>query len=87
MKTIILLTVSLVLVLFPITVSSNSCSILSDLKKDQYVHVIFKGTPKGHIKGKVVSTDNSSCMLVISTTDEYRKYFVDVSSVAAIGTK
>ena len=87
MKTIILLIVSLALVLLPSATSASSCRLLSELKKDQYVHVVFKGTPKGHIKGRVVSSDERNCVLIISTRDEYGKYFIDVSCVAAIGTK
>ena len=87
MKTIIQLIISLVLPLSPVVAVASSCPMLSDIKKDQHVHVVFKGTPKGHIKGKVLRSDGSNCILIISTRDEYRKYYIDVSCVAAIGTK
>ena len=87
MKTIILILVPFFLALFPVFAFSGSCPLISEIKKDQHVHVVFKETPKGHIKGKVISCDKVNCILVISTSSDYRKYYIDVSSVAALGTK
>ena len=87
MKTIIILTISLVLTLSSVAAFSKSCPMLSEVKIDQYVHVVLKNTPKGHIKGKVLNIDGTTCILTISTKDEYHTYYVDVSCVAAIGVK
>ncbi|RZW12937.1 MAG: hypothetical protein EX260_11785 [Desulfobulbaceae bacterium] len=86
-KPLIIMVISLFLVLSSVPAFATSCQMLSEINIDQYVHVVFKSTPRGHIKGKVLNVDESNCMLTISTTDEYRTYYVDVSCVAAIGTK
>ena len=87
MKTLTVLIISLVLTLSSVAAFSKPCPMLSEVKIDQYVHVVLRNTPKGHIKGKVLSVDESTCILTIRTTDEYHTYHVDVACVAAIGIK
>ena len=87
MKTMILLLTLVIIVFVPMSVFSGSCAIISAITKGQYVHILVQGTYHGIIKGKVVESNPSNCILIIATTTDYPTYYINAEEIAAIGVR
>ena len=87
MKTMTLLLTLVFLVFSPVAAFSDSCNVISRVEKGQYVQLHVSGAYYGHISGKVIEVSPKNCILVISTTIDYRTFYIDAERIAAIGVK
>ena len=87
MRTMTLLLTLAIFVFIPVAAFSASCAVVSRVEKGQYVQMHVSGAYQGHISGKVIEVSPKDCIIVITTTTDYRTYYVDAERIAAIGVK
>ena len=87
MKTVIFLLALVIFAFSPISAFTNECPIVSKVEKGQYVILHVSGTYHGTLSGKVIEVSPNNCILGISTTTDYRTFYIDAERIAAIGVK